>query len=370
MHPFEQQFEHSWPVAQWCDVSVVAAVSGGADSVAMLRALVALKRQAGGEGTLHVVHVDHRLRGDQSAGDARFVESLCDDIGVSRTIVRLPEIDAKELQGQGLESILRRKRYAVMTEQAEHIGARYLVTAHSADDQAETILHRVIRGTGIRGLAGIPRTRRLSHAVTLIRPMLEIRREEIIRYLDDLGQSYRTDASNTDRRFTRNRIRCDLLPKLAADYNSGVVDALLRLGRQADAVKSLVNKQVSELVDRAVSEYHAEIGERIEDGFKIDTSQLTDVPRDMVRHLLIASWRTQDWPLRDMSYDHWEQLAVLIEETPVEILPEDYLKTSYISRNSQSEFNQVFPGAIKVQKKGIYIIFYLLDIRNKNSDYP
>jgi len=370
MHPFEEKFDQSWPADRWCDVSVVAAVSGGADSVAMLRALASLKRQTGGQGGLHVMHVDHGLRGEESDADARFVESLCDELDVQRTIVRLPEIDAKELQGQGLESILRRKRYDVMTERAEQIGARYLVTAHTADDQAETVLHRVIRGTGIRGLAGIPRTRQLSHAVTLIRPMLEIRRSEVVGYLDDLEVSYRTDTSNIDPRFTRNRIRNELLPQLAADYNPQVVEALLRLGRQAGAVRSIIDKQVVDLAERAVSDYQVETEEGLRDGFQVDTRALGSASRDMVRHLLVACWSAQNWPLRDMSYAHWEQLATLIEENSVDLRSVSSCVSSKAAYLAQSKGEQLFPGEVSIQKKGYFIIFSAMKRSRKSLNGP
>ena len=117
-------------------------------------------------------------------------------------------------RGQGIEAA-RAARYAVLEEMAGRVGARFVVTAHTADDQAETILHRILRGTGLRGLSGMSRSRRLGPA-TLLRPLLAIGRAELAAYLRDCQQPFRTDASNRDVRFMRNRIRNELLPLLAA----------------------------------------------------------------------------------------------------------------------------------------------------------
>ena len=214
--PLDQELAAAWPPESWADVSVLVAVSGGADSVALLRGLAGLK--VGGEGKLVVGHFNHRLRGEESDGDEQFVARLAEELGLGLECGRLEagDIDACP---DGIEEAARRQRYRFLTETAERVGARYVACAHTADDQVETVLHRILRGTGIAGLAGIPRCRRLSPAVTLIRPLLEVRRAELVDYLASLGQSYREDSSNLDRRFTRNRIRHDLLPQLAKDFN-------------------------------------------------------------------------------------------------------------------------------------------------------
>ena len=140
-----------------------------------------------------------------------------------------------------------------MQSTAERLGARYVVTAHTADDQAETILHRILRGTGVAGLAGMRRARPLGPAATLIRPLLDVRRAEILAYLSELQQPFQDDASNSDLGFTRNRIRHELLPRLAADYNSDVVAALLRLGQTAHDAQQHIDAAVEELLCDVVS---------------------------------------------------------------------------------------------------------------------
>ena len=122
-----------------------------------------------------------------------------------------------------------------------------MAIGHTRDDQAETVLHRVIRGTGVRGLAGIPARRALGEGLTLVRPLLNISRQEIRDHLAAIGQPYRDDASNADPARTRARIRHDLLPKLAADYNPRVADALVRLARLAGASERAYRERVLEM---------------------------------------------------------------------------------------------------------------------------
>lgn len=156
MHPFETRLAQSWPPATWRDVTVVIAVSGGADSVALLHGLKALDQ--GGAGELIAAHFDHRLRAE-SGEDAAFVRDLAEEIGCRAEIgvASQPTRSA----GDGLEAAAREARYDFFRETARRLGARFVVTAHTADDQAETVLQRLIRGTGLHGAAGIPRAREL-----------------------------------------------------------------------------------------------------------------------------------------------------------------------------------------------------------------
>ena len=228
--PLEEKLAASWPPAAWQDLTLLVAVSGGADSVALLRALTAV--QGGGSGRIHAAHFNHHLRAAESDADQAFVVELCHGLGIACEVGHTAGSLA-EVPGTGLEEAARAARYDFFRQAAERLGARYLATAHTADDQAETILHRVIRGTGVAGLAGIARVRSLGPAVSLIRPLLGVRRGEVLAYLEELRQPYRRDSSNDDRRFTRNRLRRELLPLLASQYNAGVVEALLRLGSLA-----------------------------------------------------------------------------------------------------------------------------------------
>ena len=219
----------SWPklgiLFSWRDVTVMVAVSGGADSVALLLALRAITQQVAGQ--LVVAHFNHRLRGAESDGDERFVRQLCQHAEIGCTVAHAD--GALASTGDGVEAAARQQRYEFLRAAANHRGARYVVTAHTADDQAETVLHRVVRGTGLAGLSGIPISRRLSEMTTIIRPLLSARRSAVLAYLHDRQQPFREDSSNELVVFTRNRIRHQLLPLLEQQFNPQVVPSLLHL---------------------------------------------------------------------------------------------------------------------------------------------
>ena len=182
-HPLEPKLARVWPPADWADVTVLVAVSGGGDSVALLRAMAALR--AAGEGRIAVAHLNHQLRSG-SDEDERFVVELSHRLGVPCEVERIAVARLAAASGDGVEAAARKARYRFLEQAASRLGARFVATAHTADDQAETILHRIVRGTGVRGLAGMARVRRLGHA-TLIRPLLGVRGNELRAYLDALG---------------------------------------------------------------------------------------------------------------------------------------------------------------------------------------
>lgn len=325
-HPLERALAEAWPPAGWCDVAVLLAVSGGADSVAMLRAMAALKTD--GPGRLYVVHLNHQLRGQESADDEAFVVKLCGRLGIPH---ETGQVDASALAGNsrdGLEAAARKARYDFFRKTAHRLGARYVVTAHTADDQAETILHRIVRGTGVTGLAGMARARPLGSAVSLMRPFLGIRRREVVAYLEKLGQSYRQDSSNAEVQFTRNRIRHQLLPNLAEHFNPGVVEALLRLGSMAGEVQTFVDAIVSDLADRCVSR-------QASGAILINVPKLGTQPRHVLRELLIAAWREQGWPLQSMGFAEWDLLAEML--------------LSDADRPRLSPRKRTFPGSISAE---------------------
>ena len=180
----------------------LALVSGGPDSVALLRVVVEL----GGEPV--VLHVDHGLRGEESREDAEFVRELCRKLNV-RCEVRRLGLDG----GSNLQERARDERYRLAGEVAAGIGLGVVATGHTADDVAETVLMNLARGTGLRGLAGIPPVRG-----NVQRPLIGCTRREILDYLEEIDQPYRTDPTNLTGKYARNRVRLEVLPILEDLY--------------------------------------------------------------------------------------------------------------------------------------------------------
>lgn len=297
----ETRLRTLWPPDGWLDLTMLVAVSGGADSVALLRALHAVR--APGPGRLVVAHFNHALR-NEADDDETFVRQLAASLGLECAVGQADRPPGKPRPTSRIEEAARRVRYDFLRATAAQIGARYVATAHTADDQAETVLHRIVRGTGVAGLAGMRRARPLSDGVTLVRPLLAVRRAELTVYLAEIGQPFREDATNAERRFTRNRLRHELLPQLAEQYNPNVADALVRLSQLAGEAQDIVDKLVADLLRRAV---------QFQGGLVLfDRSRLSEEPRYLVREVLVTAWRRQGWPEQAMGFAEWESLADLL----------------------------------------------------------
>ena len=137
---------------------------------------MALKKEASGSGTLYVAHLNHALRGSDADADEAWLKALCQRWNVPLELGRANVSEIAVQHGDGLEAAARTARYDFLRQTAERLGARFVATAHTSDDQVETVLHRLVRGTGLAGLAGIPITRPISPSVTLVRPLLDVRR--------------------------------------------------------------------------------------------------------------------------------------------------------------------------------------------------
>ena len=325
--------------SRWADVGVLLAVSGGADSVAMLRCFAEhTRRSPKSKPLVHVAHVNHALRGDESDGDAAFVRELAAGFDFAYHETRLTADELATDESGSFEAAARGCRYDFLQHTAEQNSLRYVAVAHNADDQAETILHRIIRGTGVAGLAGIPAFRPLGAALTLIRPMLPHSRQRILDYLASVNQSFRTDSTNAETCYTRNKIRNDLLPQLASGYNHAVAESLIRLGSQAAEWDAYIKSQTEALFDRAVVCRSCEV--------VIQLEALADQPPLIVRELFVMIWSRQHWHLRDMTFAHWERLAQLAQ--------------SHANVRPQADVRQplkrFFPGAIIAERMAERIV--------------
>lgn len=191
---------------------VLAAVSGGPDSVCLAHWLSVQARRKDFAVTL--IHVHHGLRGRAADADARFVQRLGETLGLPVAVVRAPVRALARTRGLGLEEAGRKARYAALAERARRGRYTAIATGHQLDDQVETVLLHLLRGTSLEGLGGIPVRRPLRPGVELIRPLLPLTREEVRLYLRRHGLKWREDASNRDPRFTRNWVRREILPRL------------------------------------------------------------------------------------------------------------------------------------------------------------
>ncbi len=296
---------------------LVVAVSGGPDSVALLRLLLALARP---NQRLTVAHLNHQLRGAESDADEEFVAEMCRALaGSSASSLpfrsqRIDVADVARRTGENLEAVARQLRYRWLAEVARGEGLCWVATGHTAGDQAETVLHRLLRGTGLLGLRGIAPNRELEPGVHVVRPLLQIGRAPLLQCLEELGQPYRQDSSNQDRRYFRNRIRLELLPLLARDYNPGIEEVLARLAEQAEEVGQAEEQSARELL-LAVERPRA--GTMV----VLDQERLAQESRHRVRDLFRLVWQREGWPMDAMGFEAWERLAdlALLETTAVDL---------------------------------------------------
>jgi len=223
----------------------LVAVSGGPDSVALLDILNLLKGELG--ISLHIAHLDHMIRGRESKEDADFVRSLAEGIGLPYTIGSRDVPALASSRKLSLEDAAREARYAFLSEVAADVGADRVATGHTLDDQAETFLLRLLRGSGSKGLSGIPPVR----GGFFVRPLLTSSREEVESYLRRRGLKFREDSSNRDLAFARNRIRWELLPTLRS-YNPNISSVLARTADIIRDQEEYISGRAEEALCRAI----------------------------------------------------------------------------------------------------------------------
>ena len=278
---FEGDVREALEAAQLTGRRLVVAVSGGPDSLAMLYALHRLRDELG--LALHVAHLDHRLRGQDSAADAEFVAQTCAKLYIDCTVenVDVPAFRREHRMSQ--EEAAREVRYRFLVCVAEQVGADTVALGHTSDDQVETVLMNVIRGSGLRGLRGmrpVSKQRIAGSDLTLFRPLLNLPKQDTIAYCEALHLTPRADESNRSTEMTRNRVRLELLP-LLRDLNPAFGEAILRLSRNANDAHSVVNRTV----DSAWTEVVAEEGESI----RVDRERFRELDEAVRTHLMMRA---------------------------------------------------------------------------------
>jgi len=249
---------------------VLVAVSGGPDSVCLLATLHALSGELG--ISLHIAHLDHMFRGRESADEALFVARFAEKLGLPSTIESIDVALLCRERGLSVQAGAREARYAFLSRAAETIGASRIATGHTATDQAETVLLRLLRGAGSTGLSGIPPMRG-----QFIRPLIESTREEVLEHLAQSGLAFVTDPSNTKPLYTRNRIRLELMPVLRR-FNPRIVETL--------AAEAALLKDESDALDLVVKSAAQAVAAKQGDGFVVQREAFLALHPAIRRRLL------------------------------------------------------------------------------------
>ena len=279
---------------------LVVAVSGGADSVCLLHILARHRSDLNVE--LHVAHLNHQLRGAESDADASYVSDLARKLGVPATIECRDVAVYHDRKGGSLEEAAREVRYGFLADVAEKVDATKVVTGHTCDDHIETILLHLLRGSGTTGLRGLQSHSAFPYAqkncsLELIRPLLEITRQETMDYCRRHRLAPRSDSSNKSLSFLRNRIRLELLPVLRS-YNPGVDRALLRLAGIAGDDISFIEEQASLTWPDLVQE----------DGnvLYLDVNKMLALPHALQRQVFRKAIKQLRGNLKDVEAEHIE----------------------------------------------------------------
>ena len=291
---------------------VLAAVSGGADSTALLLGLTRVADRFGLE--LVAGHIDHRLRGEQARADAQWTAELCARLEIPVAIRRCDVRAFAQKSHMGIEQAARHVRHDALLQMADEHDCTYIALGQTSEDQVETSLHHMIRGTCISGLRAMQSLRSISSHVFLLRPMLGVTRSQVEAFLAEHGQMYRQDATNQDLSLTRNRIRHQLLPLLEREFNPKVRSVLIRLADQAaeiDEAFDILGNEILEsvLLDQAV------------DVVRLDRPRLAQQPRHLIRETFVHLWRRLQWPQRSMGYNEWDRLARVCANGGTTVLP-------------------------------------------------
>ena len=300
-HSIIERIEAVWSLERWAGFNVLVAVSGGADSVALLRALDEIKKERcpDSSGLLIVAHFNHRLRGDESDADAEFVKQLAAELQLEFHSQSADTSDSIKS-----ENTLRDQRYDFLVRVARETNCRYIVTAHHRDDQVETVLFRMFRSTGVGGLGGIPTARVVDESLTVMRPMLNVSKAEIESALKLWDQPWRHDTSNFESQYTRNFIRNEVLPKIRERFDS-VDESVARLSKQAAEQQEFIRDRASDLFD-AVSLDGT--------GIKIDCVKLDGQSRVLLRELFAELFRRQSWSVSQFGFREFDRLAKLVSK--------------------------------------------------------
>lgn len=231
---------------------LLLAVSGGVDSRVLLDLLAALRAEW--ELTLVVGHVHHQLRGAEAEADAVFVEKLAREYGLKFLLQKIEVRQYAAAHRLSLEAAGRKLRYRALNGMRREAGCQAIVTAHTGDDQAETVLAHLLRGSGLSGLGGMPAKRVFSQGpAVILRPLLPFSRRQILTYAKQRNLHWREDASNTDVSLRRNRIRHELLPFLKTRFNPGIVRSLQRLARISAEIDLLLQQQAEEALKTVIT---------------------------------------------------------------------------------------------------------------------
>jgi tRNA(Ile)-lysidine synthase len=285
---------------------ILLAVSGGADSTTLLYVMHALKAEGILSAELLCAHINHQLRGVEAERDEDFVIAQAGELNVSVTTKHVDVRSFAHKNKLSIETAARKLRIEALVDIAKANDCRWVTTAHQKNDNAETVLHRLLRGTGFRGLGGIRPVQTFDNDIEFVRPLLCVGRDEIVEYLKERNLKWQTDRTNYDCTYRRNYIRHRLIPVLQRDCGNPVVEELSELSRSAQKFHSLV----CSYADRV----WPEVAECDHNNVKLNVQKFLIQPTALKTELIRRSLATIGSGEGDLTQVHFEKILQLAEQ--------------------------------------------------------
>lgn len=278
---------------------IVAGVSGGVDSMVLLYLLNRFVDEYGGD--LIAAHLNHGLRDEEADRDERFVSKAAESMGIPFVSKKIDLKGSVNNSGRNMQELARSERYEFFQKISDDRNGEKIAVGHHADDQAETVIMRIVRGSGIRGLGAIPPVR-----VNIIRPLIEITREEIARFASEEGIRYIDDSSNKEGKYLRNRLRRELMPALKA-YNPRICHELSMLSAIARDVESYLGDEASAAFERIKSS-----GIETENVVSLDITLFNSLPQAIRTNVIFKAVENISGRLRGIYSNHIEEVCELL----------------------------------------------------------
>ena len=280
---------------------ILAAVSGGPDSIFLVHLLTRLKTKAGIKEIV-VCNLDHGLRGRESRDDSLFVKKYSAKLGL-KFIHRKANLKGLKSGGLSTEELAREARYRFFREAASRTGANVIATGHTLDDQAETVLMRFIKGASLKGIVGISPLRQAG-AFKIIRPLIELEKNEIRQYLDESKIPYRIDSTNIEPIYFRNVIRSEVMPFLEK-YNPRLKRALFNLAEHLRGDFEFISREKERIQKGIVRQQGSSVEIRLKD--------IVIQPRAIQKEILRESLEKAGGEVKKLSFRHWKEMEALIK---------------------------------------------------------
>ena len=305
---------------------VLVATSGGADSVCLLKALLDLRRSLGIE--VVVGNLDHGLRGKASERDSEFVKGLSERLGVEYVHGKVKAASSGK-RGTSVEERARQKRYAFLSKAAAANSCNVIATGHTMDDQAETVLIRLIYGSSLAGITGIPPFRR-QNELKIIRPLIRVERRDILKFLRSSSLKYVEDKSNLDVRFLRNKVRHEILPYLE-EYNPRIKRSLVNLSDTLREDFLFLQTERKKTIEERAGKENASVT-------AIEIKDMILQPKAVRKEVFKELFKKSGGNIKKLTYRHWMDM-------------------DYFLRSAEKNKSLDLPGDIRVTKRGSGIVF-------------